>query len=159
MELFKLTEVEKILQDLAKDVKENYKEKLLQSNRYTQERSLLNSVETKVKVNGTEYEVVMTLNDYWKYVENDTKPHFPPPSAILRWVKIKPVLPRPMKNGKLPTPSQLAFLIGRKIAQVGTKGSHDLERTKDAILPFYKDELETALGHDVQIYIEKVLQG
>lgn len=145
------------LLDLANDVEENYKSMLVNSGHYTTEYGLLDSVHTSIEVNDTGYEIVMNLNDYWKWVENDTKPHFPPPDKILRWIQIKPIVPRPNKNGKLPTEEQLAFLIGRKISRVGTKGSHDLEKTKDAVIPFYKERIEEALGRDIEAYIKKIM--
>lgn len=157
-ELIQLNEVMQTLIDLANDMEENYKEQLANSGRYTTEYGLIDSVKCHVQVNDRGYEVTMTLNDYWKWVENDTKPHFPPPDAILRWIQIKPIIPRPDALGRTPTENQLAFLIGRKIAREGTKGSHDLEKTKDALLPFYKERLSIALGHDVENYIRKLVR-
>lgn len=155
-ELIDLNELLQVLMDLAKDVEENYKEHLAQSGRYTTEYTLIDSVRTQVVVGDNGYDITMTLRDYWKWVENDTKPHFPPPSAILRWIEIKPIIPRPDRNGKVPRPKQLAYLIGRKISRVGTQGSHDLEKVKDAVIPAYRDKIATALGHDMENYIRKV---
>lgn len=157
-ELLQLNEVIQTLIDLANDMEENYKEQLASSGRYTTDYALIDSVKCHIQVNNKGYEVTMTLNDYWKYVENDTKPHFPPPSAILQWIQIKPIFPRPNSLGRKPTENQLAYLIGRKISLEGTKGSHDLEKTKNALLPFYKEKLETALGHDVEAFIRKVVR-
>ena len=42
---------------------------------------------------------------------------------------MKPVLPRPGRNGKLPSTEQLAYLIGRKISKVGTKPTKIIDRT------------------------------
>lgn len=145
-----------VLEDLAKDIRENYKEHLELHDRIAS-GELLNSVSTTVEVNGTTYSVWISLADYWKYVENDTKPHWPPKAAIDRWIEIKPVIPRPGKDGRIPTPEQLSFLIRRKIATVGTKGSHDLRDTERAVLPFYEERLLEALERDALNYIEKVL--
>lgn len=90
---------------------------------------LSNSIKGKVKYDGKYVSVYVDLEDYWKYVENGTKPHFPPVDAIKQWIKVKPVLPRPLKDGKLPTENQLAFLIGRKISKVGTKANPFLAPT------------------------------
>ena len=38
-------------------------------------------------------------------------------------------MPRPGKNGKLPTENQLAFLIARKIARKGIPATHSLSKT------------------------------
>lgn len=155
-ELFTPSALLLVLQDLAKDVEENYKEHLEQHDRIAS-GDLLRSISTEIEVKGTTYTVWLNLADYWKYVENDTKPHWPPKEAILRWISIKPVIPRPDSRGRIPSPEQLAFLISRKIATFGTKGSHDLRDTERAVLPMYEERLLEALQRDTLEYLEKVL--
>jgi len=164
MELIDLTELQKVLQDLANDIRDNYKEHLQYNDRYTERgvpsgysKRLIDSVTTQVVVGDNAYEVTMTLNDYWKYVEDDTRPHFPPVSKILEWVNIKPVIPRPDANGRIPSPKSLAFLIGRAISERGTKGSHDLEKVKDGVIPMYRERIAAALGRDMENYIRKIV--
>lgn len=157
MELFDLNELLSVLMDLAKEVEENYRQQLASSGRYTTEYALIDSVHTQVVVGDNGYDVTMTLNDYWKYVENDTKPHFPPVDKILNWIQIKPILPRPDKLGRTPSEDQLAYLIGRKISREGTEGSHDLEKAKEDVIGRYKERISQALGHDVENYIRKVI--
>ena len=91
-ELMELTELHKVLQDYAKDVTDRYKD-VLANNGHIASKDLVNSIKTEVKVGDAAYEVTMTLKDYWKYVENDTRPHFPPPSALIKWIEVKPVIP------------------------------------------------------------------
>ena len=154
--LFNPSNLLRVLEDLAKDVRENYKEHLELHDRVAS-GDLLRSVSTEVEVRGTTYIVWINLADYWKYVEEDTKPHWPPKAAIDRWIFIKPVLPRPDGNGKIPTAESLSFLIRRKIAEEGTKGTHDLRDTERAVLPMYEERLLDALQRDALEYIEKVL--
>lgn len=155
-DLMDLTEVQLVLQDFAKDIQERYKD-VLANNGHIASKKLIDSIKTEVVVGEQAYEVTMTLEHYWKYVEYDTKPHFPPPDALLKWIEVKPVIPRPGKNGRIPTPKQLAFLIGRHINTWGTKGTHDLQHTKDDIFAWYKEKLSAALGHDVSNYIRKII--
>ena len=164
MELIDLSELQKVLQDLANDIRDNYKEHLQYNDRYTERgapsgysKRLIDSVTTQVVVGDNAYEVTMTLNDYWKYVEDDTRPHFPPVSKILEWVNIKPVIPRPDANGRIPSPKSLAYLIGRAISERGTKGSHDLEKVKDGVIPMYRERIAAALGRDMENYIRKIV--
>ena len=157
MELLELTELQKVLQDFATDIRDRYRD-VLANNDHIASRKLVDSIKTQVVVGDNYYEVTMTLEDYWKYVENDTKPHFPPPEKILQWIRIKPIFPRPDSLDRKPTENQLAYLIGRKIYNEGTKGSHDLEKTKDALLPFYMDRLSIALGRDMENYIRKLVR-
>lgn len=159
-ELVNFSQVAAVLEDLAHDIEEGYKGTLLADGHHTtlgSEMTLLQSVKTRVVADGRIFEVTMDLNDYWKYLEYGTRPHWPPREAILNWVRIKPVLPRPNELGRTPTENQLAYLISRKIAKEGTQASHGLERTKDAVIGAYRDKLAKALGHDISDYIAKVM--
>ena len=167
MELIDLTELQNVLQELAVDIREQYKKNLEFNERYTEkgapsgyQQRLIDSVTTQVVAGDRAYEVTMTLNDYWKYIENDTKPHWPPSNKILEWIRIKPVIPKPDDNtGRIPSQRSLAFLIGRSISKKGTKGSHDLQAAKDGVIPQYKDRIAAALVHDMENYIRKVIAG
>ena len=154
-DLMNLTELHQVLQDYANDIRERYKDALA-NNGHIASKKLMDSIKTQVVVGEQAYEVTMTLEHYWKYVEYDTKPHFPPPDALLKWIEVKPVIPRPGKNGRIPTPKQLAYLIGRHINTFGTTGTHDLQLTKDDINAWYQKRLSEALGHDVVRYIKKI---
>lgn len=147
-ELFQFTHTEAVLQEYAKAAEAIYKDNLLASG-HLAGAGLLNSIHTEVVRGEHSVAVDMDLAEYWKYVEYDTRPHFPPVSALLRWVQIKPILPTPDKKGRIPTPKQLAFLIGRKIAKEGTKGTHDLEHTMERLNTAYEAKIEAAIVADL----------
>lgn len=138
-----------VLERYAKEFIERYKMELVNSGRPAS-GALIDSLKYQVKMDGNVFAVDISLKDYWKYIENGTAPHFPPLSAIRRWIEVKPVIPRPMENGKLPTLQQLAFLIGRKISEVGTKGSHDLERANDTLLSEMEMSIAAAVTEDLE---------
>ena len=142
--------VEAVLHEYAETVRDLYKEKLVEADRLASE-DLYNSVEAQVVVNGTEYLVQVRALDYWKYVEWDTKPHWPPVQSLLRWIRVKPVLPR--SGGGVPRPQQLAYLIGRKIAREGTKGSHDLALASTETNRRFRDAINEALAQDAQQFV------
>lgn len=167
-ELIDFTELQKVLQDLANDIRENYKEHLEYNDHFTTERKLLDSIRTQVVVGDQAFEITMTLQDYWKYVEegvqggnNFTSPYGNPGwkayPFILHWIDIKPVIPRPNSNGTIPTPKQLGYLITRSIVENGTVGTHDLAKTKEGVIPWYKEKIAAALGHDMENYIRKLV--
>lgn len=114
---------------IAEELVQSYREQLSADGKNASGR-LSNTASYLVNYNGTLLKISLLLEDYWKYVENDTKPHFPPIDKIRQWIKVKPILPTARK-GKLPTEKQLAYLIARKISKVGTKGSHSLQSTLD----------------------------
>lgn len=146
------------LRDYSQRVEQDYKDRLIADDKKAT-GTLINSISTQVKTsNGLVYDVVINLADYWRYVEEGRKPgKFPPPDAILKWIKVKPVIPRPY-NGKVPTQKQLAFLIGRKIATEGIEPGNQLKETVDALNAEYIPKFEAALKKDFDEYTIKVFE-
>lgn len=140
--------LQQIMAEYARAMEQKYKEELENSGRKASGK-LISSISSKVSVGDSQYAIDFSLEDYWKYVESGTKPHFPPVSKILEWVKIKPILPTPDSSGKVPTPEQLAFLISRKISIYGTDGTKDLEDTLELTDMEWRDRITEALDKDV----------
>jgi len=141
--------------EYARAIEDRYKTNLANSGRRAS-GDLISSVNTKVIVNDNEYSIELQLADYWKYVENGRGAgKFPPVDKILEWIKVKPILPHPDKNGKLPTEKQLAYLIGRKIANEGFEGTNDLEHTLNEV--DYEQIIAEAFNMDVMDYINEIL--
>ena len=157
MELINLHNVMETLERYAIDVRNEYQDNLIRHDRIAS-GDLLNSIEYQVVFNGVEYEVQLKLQEYWKYIEYGTKPHFPPMDKILEWILVKPVLPRPNDNGDLPKPQQLAYLIARKISREGTEGKESLEDALHTINARYKEKLVIALHKDMEVMM-KVIVG
>lgn len=147
-----------VLNDFGKFLVEEYKDKLI-LNDVNATDTLYNSVTLlPIEVNGNFFEVKISLEDYWKYVEKGRLPgKWPPISAIEKWVEIKPVLPRPMKNGKLPTNKQLAFLIARKIGLEGIKPRPLLQQSVEEVWNIMREYLEEALAKDIENEISMVM--
>ena len=118
---------------------------------------LLNSVEYIIEKDDRQIEVSLQLEEWWKYVEEDTKPHFPPPDAMLNYIKAKPILPKPDKNGKLPTPNQFAYLIGRKISEVGTTGTHNVRDTVRLMNERYEEKIGQAISEDINNELDVII--
>lgn len=121
---------------------------------------LSQTVRSLVQRQGTMYAVDLSLADYWKYVEYGRRPgKFPPPDKILEWIRVKPVLPRPLANGKLPTDKQLAYLIGRKIAREGIAPTPALEAATDDVDARFTQRIAEALSADLAAAVDGVLAG
>ena len=114
---------------IAEELVQSYRQQLSADGKNAS-GTLSNTSSYLVNYDGKILKISLLLEDYWKYVENDTKPHFPPIDKIRDWIRVKPVLPTARK-GKLPTEKQLAYLIARKISNSGTTGSHSLMITID----------------------------
>ena len=153
--LISFDNLQAVLLEYGKEVRNQYQLNLIHSDRVAS-GELLNSCEFDLKLTDKTYQVRLELADYWKYVEYGRNPgKFPPTSKILDWIMIKPVIPRPDRNGKLPTPKQLAFLIGRKIANEGYEGSKDLEKANDSLIKRYEPKIVAALAKDLGTYMQK----
>jgi len=155
-ELIELTELHQILEDYAKDAEEIYKYQISLGGKNAS-RKLIDNVKSWVVVGENSYEVTLQLQDYWKYIESGRKAgKFPPVGAIMRWIEVKPIIPRPNDFGKIPTPKQLAFLIGRKIEREGIEPFPALKITKEELDKLYRAKISDALGKDVRNYISKL---
>lgn len=157
MKEIKFPNLQAVLQDYIEELKIEYENNLLDSDRVAS-WDLINNIEIVTSFEGYDYWIGFNLKDYWKYVEYGTKPHFPPVDALLRWIEIKPVLPYPNSKGKLPTPKQLAYLIGRKISEVGTEGSHDLAEANKTIHQKYEELIQMALDEDIMDNIDTIVK-
>lgn len=115
--------------------------------------NLYNTAKYRIKREEGVFKVEMELAEYWKYLENGTKPHFPPIDSILRWIKDKGIVPRE-ENGKLPTEKQLAFLISRKISEVGTPATGLLQQAQNTMANTFKSQISDALSMDINNMID-----
>lgn len=149
--------VKTVLNKFGKLLVEEYRNNLTEKN-VNASYALYNSVSYVVESNVTNFEVTLNLEEHWKYIEKGRKAgKYPPISAIEKWIEIKPVLPRPMSNGKLPTTKQLAYLIARKIGLEGIAPRPILQDSIDDVFAQMFEELEEALMKDVQTEFELIL--
>ena len=169
MELINLEKVQTVLEDYGRDVRNAYQDNLIKGDRISSGK-LLNSVEYTVDFNGVSYLVKLTLEDYWKYLEKGVRGKDNPSSPfdnpgwkaypfILNWISVKPVIPRPGKDGKIPTPRQLAGAITRNIVELGTQPTNDLERAIEEVNAQYRDKLVYALRDDMDRVLKVIVGG
>lgn len=122
-------EVTNEIKNVCSKLLDNYKQ-AIRDNGNTASGTLEKTAKYKIQFDGKYFELYFTLPDYWKYLENGTKPHFPPVDAIEKWITVKRIVPT-TNNGKVPTTKQLAFLIARGISKNGTKATKLLQKTVD----------------------------
>ena len=147
--LIDLPHVQAVMEEMAIAIRNEYQDNLIRNDRLAS-GDLLNNIEYEITRGDFTYTIYVKMKDYWYYVENGRKAgKWPPIQNILDWIKIKPVLPRPNAEGKLPTPQQLAFLIARKIGKEGTEGTQDLRKATDTIWDTFEDRLYEAIDEDV----------
>lgn len=104
-----------------------------------------------LQVNDTLFEIEFNAPEYWKYANYGRSPgKFPPLDKIEDWIKRRKISPYPLKSGRIPTRPQLAFLIGRKIAEEGFKGSGFLEFSLKQQEDYWEDRISDAISKDIE---------
>ena len=152
-QLFSFPNTERALREYGERVAAAYREKMRGHEHYTlSPETLINRVEVIVQKGSASISVALKLADYWKYVEFGTRPHWPPKGAFIKWIEAKPILPHPDDNGRIPTPEQLDYLFRRKVAEEGTKGTHDLAEAVEDMNAQYLDYIAEALSLDLDAY-------
>ena len=134
--------------EICAEILGRYKNALNESGHYASGK-LANTAKAVIKWDGKVFELFFNLQEYWRYLENGTRPHFPPISAIEEWINVKRIVPT-SRSGKVPTTKQLAFLIARGISKNGTKPAKTLQKTIDCA-----DDLISALVSEIQNQLEK----
>ena len=124
---FYLTNIERIT-GLLDELRETYRQLLYDNDHVVQGNPdrLADNIADLVQIDGNTIKLGFTLPAEWKYVENGASAHWPPPKALEDWAEQKPVhftLP----DGREMSNKQIAFLVGRKIAESGIEGKHLLE--------------------------------
>lgn len=129
--------------------------KYLDENGTNASGTLSKTMDWDVEIDDDRMSVGVWIEDYWEYVENGRKAgKFPPPPKIEEWVLIKPVNPYPNKKGKAPTVKQLAYLIGRKIAEKGTDPQPFFEKAKEETRKHFIPLINDAIEKDIIEYLQ-----
>ena len=107
------------------------------------------------------FEISFDLPSYFPFSEYGRRPgKFPPPDVILKWIQFKRLVPRPGRDGKVPSTNQLVYLISRKIATKGTEGKHLFEKTlDDPNLDNLADNLVELITAEFEKEIEKYIES
>lgn len=147
------TETYRVLEEYAIRLRNLYQDKLIKGDKIAT-GDLMNNVEYIIEKDSRSVSVSLQLEDYWRFVEEGRAPgKFPPVDKILDWIRVKPIVPDE-RSGRLPTENQLAFLIGRKIAEEGIEGTHYLQESQEEVLAEFEDKLSEAVGKDVDRYMD-----
>jgi hypothetical protein len=161
--LINFENTERALMEYRDAVVNLYRSNLLREDHVATHR-LMDNIQYVFTQGNDSIEVSLMLKDYWKYVEYDTRPHFPPigngdpDTGILNWVRVKRLVDKARPyNGKLPTEKQLAYLIARKISREGTKGTHDLQEALDQVDRQFEGKIGEAIGKDLNNVLVSIL--
>lgn len=146
-----------VLDAYGKTLVERYQEGLIEGD-HIATGNLFNSVSSEVTLNGQSFIVEFRMPEYGEYLEQGTKPHFPPLTAIENWIRAKRIVPRRDQQGKLPTEKQLSYLIARKISEEGTPATHLWEKANALTFNEWNKLIDEAISMDLNENLEEILQ-
>lgn len=96
-------------------------------------------------VEGDKLKLIIVGPDEVEFIDKGRRSgKFPPTNVLQEWVQKKGLAT------ELPRVKQLAFLIGRSIAEKGTSGNHLLDKIFGELLSKYASQLQSALEKDVE---------
>lgn len=139
------------LEELGRDFVEELRRRMIEENAVAT-HNLYDSLACELEeTSDGGFTLYLVHADYFHYVNENTRPHWPPREPIREWIEAKPVVPYPDTNGKLPTVQQLTFLISRKIAEEGTQGRYFFESTLNGLLEGkYRGKIQDAIYEDIK---------
>ena len=130
--------------------------------------TLEKSLKYRLKIKGKEINVSVyakgKASEYFLARENGRRPGKQPPvSAILDWMRLKPIKLRDKESGKFKKSTeelkkQVAFLIARKIGRDGIKGWHAFDYAFENIWDEYEAKVVEAYGKDFNATLENQLK-
>lgn len=147
-----------VLEAYGKTLVERYRQGL-EDGDHIASGNLYRNVRSEVVLNGQSFIVEFIMPDYGEYLEQGTKPHFPPINQILNWIRVKRIAPRQDSQGRLPTEKQLAYLIARKISEDGTKRTGIYEKANELTYREWNKLIDEAINMDLELNLEEILQS
>lgn len=151
------TNLQIALNSFIEDFINTYKGLLIRDNKKASGNLISSLKPVSIEFANNKYQCSIQIAEYWKYVEYGRRPgKFPPINNILNWIKIKPVIPRPMNGLKPPTEPQLAFLIARKIARDGIKAGNQFTEALNLTWTKWEQTISDAISQDLSQAIDLV---
>lgn len=147
----KWTRLHKVLEEYGNRFIQLAKDKMGMNQSYAT-GELADTMETIVEINDDYFKVSIKLQDYWYYLENGTKPHFPPLQAIKEWVEVKGITPEE-RNGYKPSIEQLPYMIQKSIGKYGTEAHPFFNENKEIVYKEFENNIIYAIEEDIAEWI------
>lgn len=147
----------KVLKDYGRVLEENYR-KGLKEGKHIATGNLYRSISTVVTVRNQSFILEFRMPDYGEYLEQGTKPHWPPINAIQDWIRAKRIVPKRDDQGRLPTEKQLTYLIARKISRDGTERTGIYEKANALTANEFNAKIDKAIMTDLDNSMFEIIQ-
>lgn len=162
------------LRNYAEEVIAKYRDNLIIDGHIATGELINKITANPVEIKDNTYSVSINLMDYWKYVEEgvngteqdqgspfsfSTSKTMIPPNVILNWIKVKHILPRPGKNGRLPSQKSLAWIIAKSIHEKGIEKGKQLEKTLQELNDEWTIKIVDAVTEDLSNSVGIIIEN
>lgn len=161
------------LRQYQQAVVEGYRDKIIIDG-HIATGNLINDIECPaVEIDNNVYSVYIKVKSYFDYVErgvngtdkdqgspysfNRSKTMIPP-NVVLEWIKVKPILPRPDRNGHIPSQRSLAYIIAKSIHEKGLEPGNELRKTLEELNDEWTTKILQALTKDLSESIGLIMR-
>lgn len=112
-----------------------------------------------VEYNSSNQEIVVSMAEYWKYVNDGRKPgKYAPLDSIESWIKAKGLKGRNKKTGRFITNKSFAWGINTNIKKFGIAPTYFYDKAFEGFEKYFEDEAVKALGIDIETFFERVFE-
>lgn len=128
----------------------------LQGNNTNATYALYNSIqkyEQKYWIGDDEFSVKISLEDYWRYVEEGTGPAHVPDARAQYWPKIQPLIDWVQHKEGLPQVEGFAYAVRGKIHKEGTEPQPFFEPAKQDAIERFRLAIDLAIQEDIDVFI------
>lgn len=169
-----------ILNGYGKKITDALRENLKEKDRYASGSLYGSIIAMPVKVYGQKIELIINMNEYWRWVDEGRKKGSkqPPPQAMIKHVAVRGerynntltkmqteyknkkglTVKRKKKLTRLQANKQLAFLIGRGIKKKGIKPTYfATEVFESSLIDNLKKDLAKAVGREIKLDLIKII--
>lgn len=102
----------------------------------------------EISFNNDYLSVKISLQEYWRYLDEGTKPHMPPVDAIRQWVEVKL---------NVPDVERVSWAVAKTIAKKGTEAQPFMEDSKNEAYQHFEAAISYAIEADIAEYLEDTL--
>ena len=158
----KWTHTTEVLRDWGKKLIEEYRGNL-SAEGLNATHNLEQSLQYFIRAGKTSLILELNLNAYYKFLERGRGKTINRGSGVVvkeiaKWIRIKNILPHPDENGKLPTPTQLAYAIAKKIHKEGYQPKGEpLQKAMDSVKVQFMNALHNAIELDVTENVKLII--
>lgn len=150
--------LERVLNEFADTFIELARENL-DKNNTNASNTLYGSFDKIIDIGEDHFTVSISLEDYWKYIEEGTGPAHLPDARAQYWPKIGPLKEWVSIKPGVPKDPGFAYAVRWKIHEEGTEPQPFFEPAKQEAIRQFSQAIDDAIAQDVSDWLEEIVES